>query len=80
MKLNYFPDTDSLYIELQSGPGVDSQEIADGMVLDFDASGNVIGLDIYSGASQKVDLNALELVGLNMPVTVTEQHEVLGRG
>lgn len=80
MKLNYFPDTDSLYIELQSGPGADSQEIADGMVLDFDASGNVIGLDIYSGASQKVDLNALELVGLNMPVTVTEQHEVLRRG
>lgn len=80
MKLNYFPDTDSLYIELQSGPGADSQEIAEGMVLDFDASGNVIGLDIYSGASQKVDLKALELVGLNLPLTVTEQHEVLGRG
>ena len=40
MKLNYYPDTDSLYIDLANRPSADSREVADGIVLDFDAAGN----------------------------------------
>ena len=36
MKLNYFPDTDSLYIDLSEQPSTDSQEISEGVVLDYD--------------------------------------------
>jgi len=39
MKLLYDPDTDSLYIDLNDRPGADAQEIADGVVLDVDATG-----------------------------------------
>src|SRR5262249_54839878 len=46
VKLQYYPDTDSLYIELTPTPGTDSRELADGLVADFDAEGNVVGLDI----------------------------------
>ena len=46
MKLNYFADTDSLYIDLSEQPSVRSREISDGVVLDYDANGNLVGIDI----------------------------------
>ncbi len=67
MKLHYYPETDSLYIELNSRPSADSREIAEGLVADFDAKGNVVGLDI-DHASEKLDLKTLETISLP-PVT-----------
>jgi uncharacterized protein YuzE len=63
MKLHYYPETDSLYIDLNSKPSVDSREIVSGLVADFDAEGSVVGLDI-DHASQKLDLKTLETVSL----------------
>ena len=63
MKLHYYPETDSLYIDLNSRPSADSREIADGLVIDFDAEGNIVGIDI-DRASQKLDLKTLEAVSL----------------
>jgi uncharacterized protein YuzE len=60
MKLSYYPDTDSLYIDLLETPSVESREISEGVVLDYDAAGNVVGIDI-DNASQKVALNELTL-------------------
>ena len=63
MKLHYYADTDSLYIDLNSKPGVDSKEIVEGLVIDFDAKGNIVGIDIEN-ASKKLDLNSLETIAL----------------
>ncbi len=63
MKLHYYPETDSLYIDLNSRPSADSREITDGLVADFDAEGNIVGIDIEH-ASQKLDLKTLETVSL----------------
>ena len=63
MKLQYYPETDSLYIELKSAPGVETREIADGLNADFDADGTVVGLDI-DHASTRLDLSTLETVAL----------------
>ena len=63
MKLHYYPETDSLYIDLNAKGGADSQEIADGLVVDFDAEGNVVGFDIQH-ASEQLDLGTLETVSL----------------
>jgi uncharacterized protein YuzE len=63
MKLHYYPETDSLYIDLNSRPSADSREIADGLVIDLDAEGNIVGIDI-DHASQKLDLKTLEAVSL----------------
>ena len=60
MKLSYYPDTDSLYIDLSETPSVESREISEGVVLDYDEAGNVVGIDI-DNASQKVALNELTL-------------------
>ena len=60
MKLNSYKDTDSLYINLSSKPSSDSKEIAEGIVLDFDAVGNITGIDI-DNASRKIDLHEVIL-------------------
>ena len=46
MKLHYHPDTDSLYIEFSERPSVDSREISEGVVVDYDADGKVVEIDI----------------------------------
>ena len=56
MKVNYFPDTDSLYIDLSEQPSAESREISEGVILDYDASGNLVGIDI-DNASTKVALH-----------------------
>ena len=68
MKLHYYPETDSLYIELKAGPGVETREIAHGLVADLDAKGVVVGIDI-DGASGKLDLSTLETVALPLVTT-----------
>ncbi len=68
MKLHYYPETDSLYIELNTKPGAETREVADGVNVDIDASGAIVGIDI-DRASRRLDLGTLEAVAL--PVTPT---------
>lgn len=63
MKFHYYAETDSLYIELSSNPSIDSREVVPGMVLDFDASGNPVGIDI-DHASKFVNLSRVEVNSL----------------
>ncbi|MPZ13499.1 MAG: DUF2283 domain-containing protein [Chloroflexi bacterium] len=67
MKVNYFPDTDSLYIDLSERPSAESREISDGVVLDYDHAGNLVGIDI-DNASTKVQLDTL--VVSKLPATI----------
>ncbi len=60
MKLSYFPDTDSLYIDLSDEPSVESREISEGVVLDYSAAGQLVGIDIDE-ASKRVQLDKLVL-------------------
>ena len=73
MKLHYYPDTDSLYIDLSERVSADSREIAPGVVLDFDAEGNLVGIDI-DRASRVASPSRLEIesfpIGGNL-----EQHQ-----
>jgi uncharacterized protein YuzE len=55
MKLHYYPETDSLYIELDSAPGTRTREIVDGLNVDLDVNGDVVGFDI-DHASNKFNL------------------------
>ena len=63
MKLHYYPETDSLYIELRDVPGAETRVIADGLNVDLDAHGEVVGFDIDT-ASRRLDLTTLETVAL----------------
>jgi uncharacterized protein YuzE len=63
MKLHYYPETDSLYIELKPEPGAETREVAVGLNVDLDAKGEVVGFDI-DHASRKLDLTTLETIAL----------------
>jgi len=63
MKLNYYAETDSLYIDLSETASTESREISEGVVLDYDAGGNLVGIDI-DNASKKVQLKQLILSNL----------------
>ena len=59
MKLHYYPETDSLYVELKAGPGAETREVSDGLNVDLDGDGCVLGFDI-DHASKRFDLSTLE--------------------
>ena len=63
MKFYYYPETDSLYLDLSEKTSVDSREVVPGVVLDFDAEGQLVGIDI-DHASKIVNLSRLEATSL----------------
>ncbi len=63
MIFNYYPDTDSLYIDLLDKPGVEALEVRPGVVLDFDEAGTLVGIDI-DHASVNVDLKSIQVRSL----------------
>ena len=67
MKLNYYPETDSLYIDLADRPSTETREVSEGVALDYDANGNLVGIDI-DNASKKLDFK--ELVLSKMPASI----------
>lgn len=64
MKLNYYAETDSLYIEFSDESSVESLEISEGVVLDYDAKGKLVGIDI-DNAGHKIELQDFFLKGLH---------------
>jgi uncharacterized protein YuzE len=63
MVLQYHPDTGMLYIKLADGVSTESEEVASGMVLDYDEENRGIGIEIED-ASTFIDLSQLEVVAL----------------
>ena len=63
MKLHYYPETDSLYIELKADAGVETREVSEGVNVDLAADGAPVGIDI-DHASKKLDLTTLETTAL----------------
>lgn len=59
MKLSYFKDTDTLYIELAKRTSSESEEVSPGVVLDYDENNNVIGIEI-EGASKNIDMTFID--------------------
>jgi uncharacterized protein YuzE len=69
MRINYYAETDSLYIDLSSKPSADSREVSEGVVLDYDADGNLVGIDIDQ-ASAKLEIK--ELILSRLPAEVKQ--------
>ncbi|HMS55396.1 MAG TPA: DUF2283 domain-containing protein [Fimbriimonadaceae bacterium] len=68
MKMHYYQETDSLYIDLADRPSVESREVAPGVVLDFDAEGKLVGIDLDQ-ASKVANLTRLDSIDLPTRIT-----------
>ncbi len=77
MIFEYYPDTDMLYIKLVEGISTESEEVAQGIVLDFDEHNRVIGIEIED-ASKFVDLSRLELKALPLVNLVLTERVPVG--
>jgi len=76
MIFEYFPDSDMLYIKLAEGKSTESEEIAPGVVLDFDENNRAIGVEIED-AGKLIDLSRLELKALPLTnLTITDRVSV----
>ncbi|MEB3191099.1 MAG: DUF2283 domain-containing protein [Snowella sp.] len=60
MKINYYPETDSLYIHFSDQGSAESLEISEGVVIDYDETGKLVGIDI-DNATHKVKLEEFVL-------------------
>jgi len=65
MKISYYSETDSLYIDLSDIVSSESKEVSAGVVLDYDEQGNLVGIDI-DNASKK--LNLREMIVSELPI------------
>ena len=63
MIFQYYPDMDMLYIQLATGVSTESEQVAPGVVLDFDEHNRLIGIEIED-ASASIDLSRLEVSAL----------------
>ncbi|MCX7094245.1 MAG: DUF2283 domain-containing protein [Methylobacter sp.] len=61
--MSYDKETDSLYSHLSNTSSVDSDEVADGVVLDFDSNGTLVGIDVQH-AGEKTDIQSVSLLHL----------------
>lgn len=54
MKLHYYPETDSAYVEFSNKPGVETCEVSDGLNVDLGPDGELIGIEMER-ASKHLD-------------------------
>ena len=58
MKIKYFPDTDTLYIEFKAGAVAETRDLDENTLLDLDADGHIAGMTIEH-ASTRTDSPAV---------------------
>lgn len=63
MKISYFQDTDTLYIEFRAGDIAESKDLDENTLLDVDANGNVCAIT-FEHASQRTDVSHLIVEGI----------------
>ena len=60
MKLHVDPEADALYLRLNDSKIIDSEEVSPGVVLDYDAKDEVVGVEILFLSKRGVDVNKLD--------------------
>ncbi len=63
MKVKYFDDTDTLYIEFRDNGIAESRDLDENTVLDVDAQGNVCAIT-FEHASQRTDVRHVTVEGI----------------
>jgi uncharacterized protein YuzE len=75
MKLTIDPEADALYLRLNDAEIVDSEQVASGVVLDYDAQDNIVGVEMLhvSKRAPKAELQRLlfETLGASIPTEMT---------
>ena len=63
MKMSYFEDTDTLYIEFKDSPISETRDLGENTILDIDQNGNILAITVEH-ASDRTDIKELTLSGI----------------
>ena len=63
MKVSYFEDMDTLYVEFRAGDVVETRDLDENTVLDMDAGGHICAMT-FEHASQRTDVKQLVVEGI----------------
>jgi len=55
MKIQYFPDTDTVYVQLNDNPVLETKDLGENTVIDVDARGNLVSITIEH-ARERADI------------------------
>jgi YD repeat-containing protein len=58
---------DAIYLNLTDRPIKDSEEVADGVVVDYDAEGRIVGIEILDASKRTNDPEVLKQFSFEMP-------------
>jgi len=79
MKLSYFSDTDTLYIELQGDSVAETRDFDEDTLVDLDAAGKLVAITVEN-ASRRADVRHLFLHGMNETAGRVERRLQAGGG
>lgn len=72
MRIRYSQEADALYIRLKENKIEDTDEVSEDLIIDYDANGKVIGIEILA-ASQKADTDQLVIQAFQKVMVENEQ-------
>jgi uncharacterized protein YuzE len=64
MRIRYDPSVDAMYIDLTDADVMTSDEVAQGIIFDYDVTGAVIGIEVLDASECVGDLTAVRVDGL----------------
>jgi uncharacterized protein YuzE len=77
MKLTVDREADALYLDLDESPAAESEEISPGVILDYNAEGKVVGVEmLYLSkrvSSEKLERMQMEAIGVPQPEVIREK-------
>ncbi len=59
LRLTFDAKTDAAYLRFSAGPVHDSEEVSEGVVIDYDAEGRMVGIEVLD-ARKHLPADALE--------------------
>jgi uncharacterized protein YuzE len=70
MRMRYSQEADAIYIRLNESRIENSDEVSEGLIVDYDKDGNVVGIEIL-WVSEKADLEQLIIQSFNKVMVET---------
>jgi len=63
IRLKYDRSSDTLYIRIKENRIIDSEEVAPGVIIDYDEHGEIVGIEILGFSKRKIDLSRVVTEG-----------------
>ena len=79
MKITYYKETDTLYISLSDDAGSDSKEVHPGVVVDFNAAGIPIGIEIDNAKKNNINFTESDINSIPFFITPRSIEDSLNR-